>query len=307
MIDNIRKVDLNLLLVLDTLFQERSVSRAAGRLGLSQSAISQALSRLRSLFDDQLLVWNGRTMQPTATCERLAPKLRSIISQIRDALDDSKFDESLMERDFVIATADYVEFLLGGGLLKAVEQDYSALSVYFIDIKRPMVEGHGPLEYELFILPKGSMNVVGMRNAHLWNDRHVGVVSASNRRVGDKLTLEEFRSLPHVGYSTDPRILFSPEIKSMADQGIDIHYNILTSDYLLLPFLILETDGVAIVQKRLANRLSNIINIRTVELPFELPELDLMLYWHPSFDRDPSHSWLRSKIIEIAAAMEPSY
>lgn len=306
MIDNIRKVDLNLLVVLDTIYHERSVSRAADRLALSQSAISQALSRLRILFGDQLLVWNGRTMQPTATCERLAPKLRSIMSQIRDALDDSSFDESLMQRDFVIATADYVEFLIGGGLLKMVEKSFSSPSVYFVDIKRPMVEGHGPLEFELFILPKGTMNVVGMRSIHLWNDRYVGVV-ATESDIGERLTIDEFKDLTHVGYSTDPRILFSPEIKSMSDQGINIRYNVLTSDYLLLPFLLEGTNAIAIVQKRLANRLSNIINIRIVELPMDLPELDLMLYWHPSFDRDPSHSWLRDKIVEISAGIDTNF
>jgi len=299
----LRKLDLNLLVTFDVLWTERSVSRAAQRVHRTQSAVSLALDRLRRVFDDPLFVWNGREMRPTAHAERLAPRVRAILNQVNDTLELRFDDPRHVRRDFVIATADYIDWLLGPRLMRRLEDDAPNLTLYFVDVKPTMGEGRGSAPTELFVVPKGSINTAQMSFATLFHDRYVCVAARDNERVYDGMPIEEFVQLPQATYTAAPGALHSHETQHLAELGVRYRNRILTPHYMALPMIVSGSGGVAIMQERLARFMNTCVPLKLVTPPVSYPELEINLYWHPQFDDDATHRWLREQIIAASAEL----
>ena len=181
-----RNLDLNLLIVFDLLWSERSVSRAARRLHRTQSAVSLALERLRGALGDPLFNWNGREMQPTARAEALAPRIRAIVNQVNEVLDLQSDDPRKARREFAIATADYIDWLLGGALMARLAAEAPKLTLHFLDVKPAMTEGRRGAETDLFIVPKGAVNTHQMNHTPLF-----AIATYASRRV---ITLRYMRA-----------------------------------------------------------------------------------------------------------------
>lgn len=305
MTEPLRKIDLNLLLVFDILWTERSVSAAAKKIGISQSATSLALNRLRKLFDDNLFVWNGKTMQATGKCEEIASSVHSIINDVRGTVLGEHFDAGNAVREFTIATADYIHWALGGEIIHEVNQYAPGFTLYLSNAKPEMTEGHNALQQECFILPAGTFNTFGLGQKHLFSDRYIGVSAVDNKLVRKGMSTEEFLTLRHASFSTDAKYLRSHETKHLSELDVAYKFNALTPNYLVLPFLASKSDCVVIMQERLARFFANILPIRLFIPPIPYPDLNLTLYWHRTFDHDAAHVWLRSIIERAAAKMAP--
>ncbi|MGE0485306.1 MAG: LysR family transcriptional regulator [Gammaproteobacteria bacterium] len=299
----LRRLDLNLLLVFDTLWSERSVSRAAQRLHRTQSAVSLALDRLREAYGDPLFTWNGREMQPSPRAEALAPRVRSIIDGVNATLEPEREDPRAVPRDFTIATADYIDWLLGAGLMARLEAEAPKLSLYFVDVKPTMTEGRRATETDLFIVPRGAINTAQMSHAPLFSDRYVCVAARDNARVYDGMSIEEFVRVPQATYTAARGGLYSHETQHLAELGVRYHNLILTPHYMALPMIVSESGGVAIMQERLARFMSASVPLKLVTPPVDYPVLEINLYWHPVFDDDPTHRWLREQIVAVSAGL----
>jgi LysR family nod box-dependent transcriptional activator len=298
-----RRLDLNLLLVFDMLWSERSVSRAARRLHRTQSAVSLALDRLRDAYGDPLFTWNGSAMQPSARAEALAPRVRAIIDQVNATLEAELDDPRAVQRDFTIATADYIDWLLGAGLMARLEAEAPRLSVYFVDVKPPMTEGRRATETDLFIVPRGAVNTAQMSHAPLFRDRYVCVAAQDNARVYEGMSIEEFVEVPQATYTASRGGLYSHETQHLAELGVRYRNLVLTPHYMALPMIVSASGGVAIMQERLARFMSASVPLKLVTPPVDYPVLEINLYWHPVFDDDPTHRWLREQIVEVGASL----
>jgi DNA-binding transcriptional LysR family regulator len=299
----LRNLDLNLLVIFDLLWAERSVSRAARRVHRTQSAVSLALDRLRAAFNDPLFVWNGREMQPTARAEALAPRIRAIVNQVNDALEDPVGDPRNVRREFTIATADYIDWLLGASLMPCLEREAPNLTVYFVDVQPFMSEGRHAADTELFIVPKSAINTARLSHAPLFRDRYVCVAAESNEHVYEGMPVEAFVEIPQATYTAAPGGLYSHETQHLAELGVRYRNRVLTPHYMALPMIVSESGGVAIMQERLARFMSAVVPIKLVTPPLAYPELEINLYWDPRFDDDAIHRWLREQIVAVSAAL----
>ena len=302
---NLGGLDLNLLVALDALLSERSVTRAAQRVGLSQPGMSNALGRLRRLFDDPLLVRQGATLVPTARAEALIGPVHEALELIRGALDVPR---RLRPRDrppFVPP-----ELL---GLQRA---DAHRPARARARGRRARGRRRGPAaagrrrpgavngDVDLVIEPPEIMGDADLESLRLWDDRWECCVWEGNTRVGKRMTLERYTALGHLIYSMggagQPVAL--PDLH-LGRLGVPRRIEVSVESFLLAPFLLQGTDLVTLIPKRAEAFLRRTGDIRVLESPIELPALVETLWWHSRATADPAHAWLRTRIGEVASTL----
>jgi LysR family nod box-dependent transcriptional activator len=302
---NLAGLDLNLLVALDALLSERSVTRAAQRVGLSQPGMSNALARLRGAFDDPLLVRQGAVLVPTSRAESLAGPVRDALALIRGAIDaPAAFDPGHDRRAFRLSCSDYSVLMLIGPLVRALAAEAPGLSIEVLP--RLADAGHALAggSIDLVIEPPEIMGRTDLPAMRLWDDRWMCCVWDGNPRVGAEMTLELFTSLGHLIYSMGGggQPVARPGL-ALSRLRIDRRIDLSVESFLLAPFLLQETDLVTLVPARAEAFLRRTGAIRLLEPPVAIPELVEMLWWHPRASADPAHTWLRARIGELAARL----
>jgi LysR family nod box-dependent transcriptional activator len=302
---NLGGLDLNLLVALDALLSERSVTRAAQRVGLSQPGMSNALARLRRLFDDPLLVRQGATLVPTTRAEALAGPVHDALEMIRSALDSpARFDPATDRRAFRLSCSDYSVLMLIGPLVRALGAEAPGVVVEVLprlaDASRALVNG----DVDLVIEPPEIMGNVDLEALRLWDDRWACCVWEGNTQVGKRMTMERYTALGHLIYSMGSagQPVALPDLH-LARLGVPRRIEVSVESFLLAPFLLQGTDLVTLIPKRAEAFLRRIGDIRVLESPVELPALIETLWWHPRLTGDPAHAWLRGRISRVSAAL----
>lgn len=305
MSEPLRKIDLNLLLIFDIIYRERSITTSALQIGLTQSAVSLALNRLRFILNDSLFIWDGRTMQPTGRCEEVAPSIMQIINQIRETVLGNEFSPKNIKREFSIATADYFHWLLGGSLTNALSTEAPDITLSLIDVKPEMLEGHAALQNEFFVLPADTFNTVGLNHQQIFEDRYIGICARGNPLVYEGMDAASFFRLPQASFSTNSKIVRSHEAKFLENADVKMSYKIITPHYTVIPHIIAQTQIVAVMQERLARYFASFLPLQLFIPPVQYPELLINLYWHPSYDGESAHKFLRMTIANLAGQLEP--
>lgn len=302
-LDSLRNLDLNLLRTLDALLRERHVTRAADRLGLSQPAVSAALSRLRRHFGDELLVRSGNKLELTPLAEQLAGTTELALIGVRRVFDAvPQFDPATAQRDFTLVTSDYATAVLGRRVSTVVEQEAPGVRLRFnaqtVDsVDHPMetlrtVDG--------MVLPHGYLSDVPM--VDLYQDDWVCIVSADNESVGDTLTLDDVQRLPWVDVFHRPTA-FTAARRQLQLHGVEPQIGLVVEQFLALPFLIAGTNRIAVMQAELARLLADPARIRILPPPWDVPPLRQALWYHPSHRTDPAHLWLRQMLQKASAGV----
>jgi LysR family nod box-dependent transcriptional activator len=302
---NLGGLDLNLLVALDALLSERSVTRAAQRVGLSQPGMSNALARLRRLFDDPLLVRRGATLVPTARAEALVGPVQEALQLIRGALEaPPDFDPATDRRSFRLSCSDYSVLMLIGPLVRALAAEAPGLMVEVLprlaDAGRALRNG----DADLVIEPPEIMGENDLESMRLWDDRWECCVWEGNTRVGKRMTMERYTALGHLIYSMGSagQPVALPDLH-MARLGVPRRIEVSVESFLLAPFLLQGTDLVTLIPKRAEAFLRRTGDIRVLESPVELPPLVETLWWHARATADPAHAWLRTRIGEVAGTL----
>jgi LysR family transcriptional regulator, nod-box dependent transcriptional activator len=302
---NLGGLDLNLLVALDALLSERSVTRAAQRVGLSQPGMSNALARLRRLLNDPLLVRQGATLVPTARAEALIGPVQEALELIRAALDAPlRFDPATDRRSFRLSCSDYSVLMLIGPLVRALAADAPGVVVEVLprlaDAGRALLNG----DVDLVIEPPEIMGETDLESLRLWDDRWECCVWEGNTRVGERMTMERYTALGHLIYSMGSagQPVALPDLH-MARLGVPRRIEVSVESFLLAPFLLQGTDLVTLIPKRAEAFLRRIGDIRVLESPVELPPLVETLWWHSRASADPAHAWLRTRIGEVATTL----
>jgi LysR family nod box-dependent transcriptional activator len=298
-------LDLNLLVALDALLTERSVTRAAGRVGLSQPGMSNALARLRRVFDDPLLVRRGASLEPTARARALAGPVHDALELIRGAVHTpTAFDPAAERRAFRISCSDYSVLMLVGPLVRAIAAEAPQVTVEVLPrlphAPRALASG----EVDMVVEPPEIMGDVDLVSERLWEDRWLCCVWSGNTRVKRRMTYEVFTTLGHLVYSMGgPGQPVALPDRHLARLGVERRIEVSVESFLLAPFLLQGTELVALVPKRAEAFLRRTGDIRVLASPIEFPILVETLWWHPRSNADPAHAWLRGRIARIAATL----
>jgi DNA-binding transcriptional LysR family regulator len=293
-------LDLNLLVSLDALLAERSVSRAAGRLGLSQPTLSAALARLRRHFGDELLTRVGNRYELTPLAAHLAEQVPGALAGVRRVFaSEADFDPAAADREFTVLTSDYAVTILGPRLtaLLLAQAPGVRLRLHQLSTRHVDAAAETLRTADGIMMPHGFL--ADLPSQRLFTDRWVGVVAAGNPAVGDELTIAQLEQLPMIVTYRGPTA-YTPAGKQLSMLGIRPRVPVVAETFLTVPFLVAATNGVAIIQERLARQLGPAAGVRVVGCPFEAVPLVEALWWHPIHRRDAGHRWLRKLFAEAA-------
>jgi DNA-binding transcriptional LysR family regulator len=299
-------LDLNLLLSLDALLQERNVTRAAARLGLSQPAVSAALARLRRHFGDELLTRVGNHYQLTPLASQLAERTAAALAGVERVFSVAReFDPATADREFTLIMSDYATAVLGQAISTALSQQAPAVRLRF---EQPTITAidHAMETLRLvdgLVLPHGFLTDVPHLN--LYEDRWVCVVAADNRVIGDELTMAHLGELPWVLTYHRPTA-YTPAARQLRLLGIEPRVQIVVDNFFAVPSLVVGSDRIALLQARLASRLTGLLGIRVMACPFDAVPLTEALWWHPMYRADPAHRWLREFLVAAASTLPPA-
>ena len=293
-------LDANLLVALDALLQESNVTRAAARVGVTQSAMSQTLARLRAQFDDPILVKSGRRMVPSPFAERIQARLRRAVSELEAVVQDRpEFDARTASNRFVVAMVDYLALVLFPPLLEAVGEEAPGvdLAVHALDagsIASRLEEGI----VQLYVGVHGQSERV-LAAQPLFDDPFTLVVRAGHPLSGEEVTLAAYAAAPHIHVSPR-REQGSIVNRALKDAGYMRRVAVEVPYFALVPPLITSSDLVATVPQSIAEKWAHDEELVTLPLPITLPTLEICMAWHPTFSSDPAQAWLRDTMQRVA-------
>ncbi len=297
---NLLDFDMNLLAVFDALWTTRSVSVAATQLHLTQSAVSAALNRLRRHLKDDLFIWNGRVMVTTPRAETIAPLVHNLLAQAM-LLFESEGKLSSIDREFVVASVDFIGALFGPALWRCITKKAPNITVDFVDARPYLRHKSGIFEVDLFILPSGVLSPSVFESVLLYKDSYVCIASSKNKKINATLDLKTFLALDHVEFSPDQRILQSHQSSLFGEHNIQLKNRFLTPYYSVVLAIVADSDCISIVPQRLAKFAAREMDITSFTVPVPTPDLSVTMYWHPKVTKERAHTWLRNAFTTISS------
>ncbi|MEU1510978.1 LysR family transcriptional regulator [Streptomyces sp. NPDC005811] len=296
-------IDLNLLVALEALLEEKNVTHAGVRLSTSQSAMSGSLARLRRHFNDELLIRVGREYELTPLAERLLPVVQASLHKAEEALSLTRhFDPARSRQRFSVVMSDYVMTVFVEPLLRVLAAEAPGVRIDF----HPIVDGQLETEthlrcHDLMIVPLG-YQLPGVSEA-VMHDRFVCLVDPGNPRLVDgRLSLRDLAEMPHAACAIGKS--HTPADRQLETLGITPRVQVSTPGFSVLPFLVSGTDLVALVPERLVRRYDGFARCAVVEPPFPDVPLVEAMYWHHNRHADPAHRWLRETVRRVGASLD---
>ncbi|WP_066256407.1 LysR family transcriptional regulator [Hydrogenophaga flava] len=300
-----KKLDLNLLVALDALLTERNVTRAGERVFLSQSTMSNALSRLRQYFDDDLLVQVGGRMELTPRAELLHEAVRDVLVRIDTTVAARPaFDPTESEREFTLFVSDYSMEVLMPGMLALAHQRGSRVRFNF---KQQVGQPHRSLERgeaDLLIIPSNFCSPDHPLDP-LFDDRFVCVVWQDSPLAQEELTMQRYLQARHVAMVPADGGLPVFDTWLANDHGLSREIGLTTYNFSAMLHLVVGTDLIATSHARLAQLLQGTLPIALRPVPLSMKKLQQSMQWHKYRRRDPGLIWLRDLLREAAAGMGP--
>ena len=299
---NLASVNLNLMVALEALLDEGHVGRAARRVGVTQSAMSQSLRQLRDLYGDALLARGRNGMSVTPRGQYIAAGLRRGLSELRATLDAPEFDAAASTRVFTLGVSDAVALAIVPGLSRAFSQmaPSACLDVQALErhphLRAQQLE-HGRVD---LVLGADLDSAPGLRRQQLYEGGFIGLAAANNDRVTSRPSLTEYAAYSHVVYSPAAFGGHTGFIaQALAERGLRRHVALKTSYLLLAALVVAETDRVLLVRKHIAPPLMERFLLKTFAVPAPTPMATYDMLWHERFDQDPGHVWLRAQLKRI--------
>ncbi|UJR86544.1 LysR family transcriptional regulator [Sandaracinus amylolyticus] len=288
-------LNLNLLPVLAALLEERSVSKAARRAGVSQSAMSHSLAKLRELLGDPLLVPAGRVMTTTPHGARLAAKLPALLRDLRDVVTPpTAFDPRTAERSFTIATFDYFEITTLRRMLAQLARDAPRVRLV---IERFGAETPARLRAGEVDLALGSASSsfpsTGISRSTVHHEPFDVIARRDHPRIGRTLTLARFVELDHLLISLEGRAEGVVD-RALRERGLRRNVALRVPHFSSAPLLVASTDLVCTVARNIAEHARETFGVRVMKPPIDLPQVEIVAYWPRLHDDDGASLWLRS-------------
>lgn len=293
-------MDLNLLVALDVLLTERSVTRAAKKMGITQSAMSHILRRLRDQFDEPLFLKSSTGMAPTPLALEMAPLLKQALQDLQEAIRiRPHFDPATSQRHFTIASADYSQVVLLPKLMAQVQRSAPSvtISTRMVTAGCSQALASGELDLILGAIPIERPDIMSRK---LFEERFVCLLRAQHPDVDSCLTVEKFTALSHVLISpmgSGPTWV-DPQLEK---RGLRRHIALRVAHYMVAPLVVAQSDLILTIAERVAKLMSGAFPLRIVKPPLDIPGFAIWAYWHGLQQDDPGHSWLRAQLLAASA------
>lgn len=294
------RYDLNLLPVFLALMEERNVTRAAERLGITQPALSNALARLRDTLQDPLFIRERYGMQPTQKALELAPGIAAAVSQLDGlVLGQQQFDPAKAERLFTLAPNSYVEFVLVPAIVARLQARAPGirlrLTPYGTDLAETgAISGETAMVLGRIVEPPDNMVV-----QHLMDDGLACVVRADHPVVNKRLSKAQYEQLKHVNV-LPPGKLRAGLFQALQRQGLRREVVVSVTHFLSIPELVAATDYCATLPILICRHLARDPRLKVLPAPVDLGTFPLEMGWHVRYRDDPAHQWLRALVTGVA-------
>jgi DNA-binding transcriptional LysR family regulator len=287
--------DLNLLVALRALLEEANVTRAGERIGIGQSTMSSALARLRTQFEDELLVRVGRDYELTPLARQLLPQVQITIPMIEKALGIvGGFDPDLSDRriSFQLTDDAAIELRPAFAILRAAR----GIRLDLCRIPSDPADAGRELLSRDFVVAEPGTGIEG-ESVLLYRDEYVVIAARDNPAVrAGEISMDDFLRLPHV-WCDFGRTRVSPSERRMRELDLTFDVRVTTSSVLPIPAIVAGTDLIGVVPRRLVERLGAVSGAVAVPTPFPTVELIQRLWWHPAHTHDAAHTWVRETLV----------
>lgn len=293
--ENLRQLDLNLLVALDVLITEASVTKAAEKLNLSQSAMSYSLKKLRTILNDDLLIRTSREMEVTPYARQISDRVSQILLEIQTTLlTKATFDPATSQETFKIALSDYAEATIGVHLLHQIANQAPAIKIRVNNLeKETVLDSLDENRIELAInacLPLKSWHI----EENLYREEFVCVFRGDDSIA--EISLTDYLERSHILVSMrDDFQGKSDRILEQQQQSRRVIWS--TSHFMVVPFLLNNSDCIALLPRRMAQQCAKAMNLKILPPPIPLEGFTVSMVWHQRHTNNLAHQWLRQQII----------
>lgn len=295
-----KRLDLNLLVTLETLLVEQNVTKAAARLNLSQPAVSAQLNRLRHEFDDPLLIPAQRGMTPTAKAMELLDPLRQALDQVRaTVVSHRNFDPAQAKLTVSIACTDYLQAVVVKPFVVELRMRAPAVRVALRNLDVPQLDAQmarGDVDLALMTPQAASPS---LRTRHLFNERYVLIGRRKHPRLREGITVEEFAEMDQVIVSLDGGGFVTPVDRVLADLGHRRNAVLSAASFLFVPEIVSYSDLVALVPERLVRDRAD--KLMVIDCPFPVEGFAVGMVWHERCHGHGGQRWIREAILSLMA------
>jgi DNA-binding transcriptional LysR family regulator len=299
---DLRRVDLNLLVIFDALMLERSVTRAAERVGLGQPAVSHALSRLRILLGDRLFVSTRQGVVPSARALELAPWVRSVLEDVREKVfSRPPFHPASWTAEVRLGMTPLTDMALTPRLSMclAKEAPGARLTIQATPVWRDLLDRLDDRTLDLFVGHAGELKPWHAQRV-LWQESMLAVFSPRTTKKRPPLSLKDYLACAHVRGVQRGGIMEQKVDQALALIGEKRRVTVSTPHFLVIPELLKRAPVVATLNGRVARWLAKTFGLAISPLPFAVEKFQESIVWHETADRDPAQQWLRETMERIA-------
>ena len=296
---NLRSLDLNLLLIFDSIYAERSISKAAQKLHLSQPTVSNALARLRERLQDPLFERSARSMVPTARAKALAKPIRQALDALERGLrGDDDFEFTHSDREFVIAVEDYGETVILPRFVDWLAKVAPGVRIRIrpeaaAQLPGALHDGTVDLALDYFVLREP-----GFVSTSVLTETLLSLSRTDHPVIGERLSLDTYLALRHVVLA--PRSTSMPMIDlALSKRGMQRQIAVTVPHFLSMPVMVQNSDMICTLPRRMALLYADHFRLKSHSVPLRMPKFPVYLIWHESLDADAGHQWFRTHLIEF--------
>jgi DNA-binding transcriptional LysR family regulator len=299
---NLNAIDLKLLIVFDAVMRERSVSRAAQYVGMSQPAVSNALGKLRHVLNDDLFVRVAGGVRPTPRSQELALPIHDVLTQLQSAFDPVEFAPATASRTFHIAASDHGAILILPDLLERLRSRAPGIQLRVRPKRDHMTLAQldsGEIDFVLGIFG----DLPGrMRHVSLFHDDYVCVMRAGHPLAGRPMTLRDFLTADHLAMTHvgETAQLFDG---LLARRGLERNITMTINQSLLSPMILRRSDLIMTTLARLVSRVSAFDGLHVMPVPLDLEPAEIRLAWPQTLGKHPAHVWMQEQILDVCSGL----
>lgn len=297
---SLSRLDLNLLVSLDALLTEASVTRAAERLHLSQPALSASLARLRTHFNDPILARRGNTYELTPLASRLLEQAPAALDAVRRVFESqAEWNAAESSREFAVYGSDYAFATVGRRVAALAIERAPGIRFRFMHHSPQIVEDamNRLRSADGLMIPHGFLS--DLPYTDLWKDRWVIIASAGNERIRGEVTMADVAESAWV-FTYQSQNAFTSASRQIQQLGIEPIVGTVVESFVALPLYVAGTQRLGLLQAGLAEYAKAMADVRVYEPPFDATPISNALWWHPMHRRDPEHEWMRTLFEEAA-------
>lgn len=297
------RYDLNLLPIFVALMEERSVTRAADRLGMTQAALSNALTRLRAMLQDPLFIRERYGMRPTPKAEALVPELAAALAAVDTVvLGQQAFDASRADQLITIAPNSYVEFVLVPALVARLGALAPGIRLRTLPFGTDLAETgvtSGTTAMAVGRISEAPDNLVVQ---HIADDGLACVVRADHPKIGARISKAQYERMKHVNV-LPPGRLRAGLFQALDQQGLKRDVAVSVTHFASVAEIVAATDFCATLPRQICRRLALDVRLKVMPTPVDLGTFPMHMAWHVRYRQDPAHAWLRALVAEVAGSL----